>query len=126
MMPALFAPAAAAATLPNATLNPAQAKLTREPNGEMRVYFSGSTDQLPDMLAGSWLVKPGKMPHPAHTHPEEEFLLVTEGTGEIALEGKVTKVGPGSMMYCSAGKLHGITNIGATPMLFYFIKWRGR
>ena len=76
------------------------------------------------MTAGSLVLKPGMTPHAPHQHPEEEFLLVTEGTGEISLEGKVTPVGPGSMMYSAAGKMHGITNTGKTPLTFYFYKWR--
>jgi quercetin dioxygenase-like cupin family protein len=63
-------------------------------------------------------------PHPPHEHPEEEFMVVTEGTGEISLDGKVTLAGPGSIMYCGAGRLHGITNTGKTPLLFYFFKWK--
>jgi len=27
-------------------------------------------------------------------------------------------------MYCAANRLHGITNTGKTPLLFYFYKWR--
>ena len=50
-------------------------------------------------------------------------MLVTEGTGEITVDGKTTQVGPGSMMYCAGNKLHGITNTGKTPLLFYFYKW---
>ena len=50
-------------------------------------------------------------------------MLVTEGTGEIECDGVTVKVGPGSMMYCAAGKYHAIVNTGTTPMLFYYYKW---
>jgi hypothetical protein len=40
------------------------------------------------------------------------------------MEGKITKCGPGSMMYSAANKLHGIVNTGKTPHLFYFYKWQ--
>ena len=118
-------PLAAAAKLPNVTLDPAKAKLTKEPFGDLRIYFDGPTDQLKAMTAGSLLLKPGMTPHEPHKHPEEEFMVVTEGTGEISLDGKITKVGPGSMMYCAGGRLHGIVNTGKTPLLFYFYKWQG-
>jgi mannose-6-phosphate isomerase-like protein (cupin superfamily) len=52
-------------------------------------------------------------------------MLITEGTGEITIEGKVSKVGPGVMMYCAGNKSHGIVNTGKTPLLFYFWKWQG-
>ena len=76
------------------------------------------------MTAGSLLLKSGMSPHPPHQHPEEEFMVITQGTGEISVEGKVTQVGPGSMMYCAGGHLHGIVNTGPTPLLFYFYKWK--
>lgn len=76
------------------------------------------------MTAGSLRLNPGATPHAPHRHPEEEFLLVTEGTGEISIDGKITKAGPGSMMYCAANKLHGIVNTGKAPLLFYFYKWQ--
>jgi mannose-6-phosphate isomerase-like protein (cupin superfamily) len=115
---------AATPKLANVTLNSDQAKLTREPFGDLRIYFDGPTDQVKAMTAGSLLLKPGMTPHPPHEHPEEEFMVITEGTGEISLDGKLTKVGPGSMMYCAAKRLHGIVNTGKTPLLFYFYKWK--
>lgn len=122
--PAFAAMAAGTPKLPNATLSADKAKLTREPFGDLRIYFTGATDQVKSMTAGSLLLKPGMTPHPPHEHPEEEFMVITEGTGEITLDGKVTKIGPGSMMYSAAGRLHGIVNTGKTPLLFYFYKWQ--
>jgi mannose-6-phosphate isomerase-like protein (cupin superfamily) len=110
--------------LPNGTLSAGEAKLTRETFGDLRIYWEGPTDQLSSMTAGSLLLKPGMSPHPPHEHPEEEFMVVTEGNGEISVNGKVTKVGPGGMMYCEAGTLHGIVNTGKAPLLFYFYKWK--
>jgi quercetin dioxygenase-like cupin family protein len=51
-------------------------------------------------------------------------MVVTEGAGEISVEGKVTKVAAGSSMYCAANKLHGIVNTGKAPLLFYYFKWK--
>lgn len=125
--------AALPAALPLLAVNPKipdvvgdakNAKLTREPFGDLRIYFDGPTDQLKSMTAGSLLLKAGMTPHAPHKHPEEEFMVVTEGTGEISIDGKITKVVPGSMMYCAGNKLHGIVNTGKTPLLFYFYKWQ--
>ena len=121
---AWMTPAASAAKLANATIEASKAKLSREPFGDLRIYFEGSTDQVKSMTAGSLLLKAGMTPHPPHEHAEEEFMVITEGTGEISLDGKITKVGPGSMMYCAAGRLHGIVNTGKSPLLFYFYKWK--
>jgi quercetin dioxygenase-like cupin family protein len=112
------------ATLPDKTVAAKDARLTREPFGEVRIYFEGATEQVRSMIAGSLRLKPGAEPHPPHQHEEEEFLLVTEGTGEISLEGAVTRIGPGAMMYCAANRLHGIRNTGQTALEFYFFKWK--
>jgi quercetin dioxygenase-like cupin family protein len=124
LMGALAALPVPGARLPNDTFNDADAKLTREPFGDLRIYFDGPTDQLKQMTAGSLRLKAGASPHPPHQHPEEEFMVITEGTGELSVDGKTKKVGPGSMMYCAGNKLHGIVNTGKTPLLFYFYKWR--
>ena len=112
--------------LANSVIDPANAKLASESFGELRTYFDGPTAQLKSMTAGSLRLKPGMSPHPPHQHPEEEFMVVTEGTGEISVEGTIHRVAPGSMMYCGAGKLHGIVNTGKTPLLFYFYKWKAQ
>lgn len=119
-----MAAAAAGSKIPNATMDKGQAKVTHEPFGDLSVYFDGPTDQLKTMTFGSLQLKPGMSPHPPHEHPEEEIMIVTEGTGEISVEGKVTKVAPGTSMYCAAGKLHGIVNTGKAPLLFYYFKWK--
>jgi mannose-6-phosphate isomerase-like protein (cupin superfamily) len=122
--PAMAMWGATAGSLPNAVRDEKAAKLTREPFGDLRIYFEGPTDQVRSMTAGSLRLKPGMSPHPPHEHPEEEFMVIAEGTGEIVVDGKKSPVGPGSMMYCAAGRTHGIVNTGKTPLLFYFYKWR--
>jgi len=113
-----------AGALPNAVVDEKHATLSREEFGDLRVYFDGPTPQMKSVTAGSLRLKPGKSPHPPHQHPEEEIMVVAEGTGEISVEGKVTPVAAGSMMFCAAGKLHGIVNTGKTPLLFYYWKWK--
>ena len=115
--------AAQGAKLPNATLSAAQAKVVREPFGEHHIYFEGPTDQLKSMTVGSLRLNPGATPHPPHDHAEEEFMVVTEGAGEIMLDGKTSQVSPGAIMYSAAGKSHGILNTGKAPLTFYYFKW---
>ena len=89
-------------------------------------HFNGPTDELSGLCAGMCVLDPGSTPHPPHTHPEEEFLIIASGTGEILCADKLTQVGPGSMMYCAGNVLHGITNTGKLPMTFYWSKWLAR
>jgi mannose-6-phosphate isomerase-like protein (cupin superfamily) len=110
--------------LPNVVMDPAKAKVTHEAFGDLSIYFEGPTEGIRSMTAGSLRLKPGMSPHPPHQHPEEEFMVITEGTGEITVDGKKAPVKPGSMMYCAGNKLHGIVNTGKVPLLFYFYKWK--
>ncbi len=122
LLPAMNAKAAGA-KITNAVFGPAKAKLQREPFGDLRIYFDGPTGQLKALTAGSLELKPGMSPHAPHQHPEEEIMLITQGEGEISLDGKITRVAPGSMMYCASNHLHGVTNTGKSPLTFYYYKW---
>ena len=105
-------------------MDPATARTIQEPFGEHLVYFDGPTNEVSVMTAGSVRLNPGATPHPPHQHPEEEILFITEGSGEVTIGEKSYKVSAGSAMYCEANKLHGITNTGSRPLLFYFCKWK--
>src|ERR1019366_10641446 len=87
--------------LPNAVVDIETAAAYQENGMPLKIYFNGPTDLLKRMIAGNLLLDPGTSPHPPHQHPEEEFMLVTQGTGEIFVDGQTCQVGPGSMMYCA-------------------------
>jgi quercetin dioxygenase-like cupin family protein len=87
-----------------------------QPGCRVFVHYNGPTDQLAGMCTGLAVLEPGASPHPPHRHPEEEFLIVADGTGEIECGGTVTQVGPGDIMYCAGVVLHGITITGPVPL----------
>ena len=87
------------------------------------VHYNGPTEQLSTLCTGMAVLDPGASPHPPHRHPEEEIMVVAEGMGEISVDGKVTPVGPGAIMYTAGGTWHGIVNTGSTPLTFYWSKW---
>jgi mannose-6-phosphate isomerase-like protein (cupin superfamily) len=89
-------------------------------------HYNGPTDQLSGLCAGMCVLDPGSSPHPPHQHPEEEFMIVASGTGEIECAGQTTAVGPGAVMYCAGNTVHGITNTGKVPLTFYWSKWLAR
>ena len=78
--------------LASLVIDPANAKLTHESYGDQRIYFDGPTGQLRTLTVGSLALKAGMVPHPPHQHPEEEIILVTDGAGEITVEGKTYAV----------------------------------
>lgn len=115
-----------AAQIPDAIVPKEKARLDPQPFGDLRVYMEGNTEQLKGLTVGSLELKAGQSPHPPHTHPEEEILLITEGHAEISIGGKVTTVGPGTAMYVGSNHVHGIVNKSPAPMTFYYVKWLGK
>jgi len=96
------------------------------PGCRVFVHYNGPTDQLKVMCTGMVVLDPGASPHPPHRHPEEEFLIIADGTGEIECDGKITPAGPGAIMYCGGNVLHGIVNTGKVPLTFYWSKWMAK
>jgi mannose-6-phosphate isomerase-like protein (cupin superfamily) len=115
--------ASSAARLQDGVVGMAALTPDAQPGCRAFVHFNGPTDQLSGLCAGMAVLDPGASPHPPHRHPEEEILIVAAGTGEIECGGTTTQVGPGDILYCAGGVLHGITNSGPVPLTFYWSKW---
>jgi quercetin dioxygenase-like cupin family protein len=64
---------------------------------------------------------PGAMPHPAHHHAHEEVFLIREGTLEVTIAGRASRLGPGSVAYVASNDEHGIRNAGAAHAQYFVI-----
>jgi len=64
---------------------------------------------------------PGAMPHPAHHHAHEEVFLVREGTLEVTITGRASRLGPGSAAYVASNEEHGVRNPGHTHAQYFVI-----
>jgi mannose-6-phosphate isomerase-like protein (cupin superfamily) len=96
------------------------------PGCRVFVHYNGPTDQLSSASMGMVVLEPGAKPHDPHRHPEEEFMLVASGTGEILCGDTTTQVGPGAVMYCAGDVVHNIVNTGPVPLTFYWSKWMAK
>jgi quercetin dioxygenase-like cupin family protein len=56
----------------------------------------------------------GAMPHPPHHHAHEEAFLIREGTLEVTISNRASRLGPGSVAYVASNEEHGLRNAGAT------------
>ncbi len=63
----------------------------------------------------------GEAPHPPHRHVHEEMLLIREGLLEITIEGKSTRLGPGSVAYLASNREHGWRNAGKTTATYFVL-----
>ena len=68
---------------------------------------------------------PGLPPHPPHHHAHEEMIMIREGTLEVTIAGRTTKLGPGSVAYVASNEEHGWRNVGTTRAQ-YFVLALGR
>jgi quercetin dioxygenase-like cupin family protein len=72
--------------------------------------------ELRDALAATAVLKLGQQTHPPHQHAEEEFLVVTEGSGEWHLAAKDFPAAKGDAIYAEPWVVHGIRDSGTTPL----------
>lgn len=130
LLAALTVPAVSAAApdaeISTAVKTVAASKPEHHDFGDTTIFLNGATGQLKSLTVGSVALKAGQAPHPPHQHPEEEILLITEGSGEISIEGKQTAVKSGDLMYSAGNRLHGIKASANAPMTFYYFKWLGK
>jgi quercetin dioxygenase-like cupin family protein len=63
---------------------------------------------------------PGQAPHAPHKHVHEEIFMLREGTIEMTINGKTTRLTPGSVAYIASNELHGLVNSG-TEAAHYFV-----
>jgi len=89
--------------------------------GALRNFFDAPTATLDNLSCHVTTLNPGKEPHPAHRHPEEELLIIKEGTLEVVQNGVTNQVGAGGMVFCASNELHGWCNSSTNPVTYYVI-----
>ncbi len=94
--------------------------------GEMRFYFLGETFGTTNALTAFAVIKPGESVHPAHRHAEEEYLVVTEGSGTWHLAGKEIAAKKGDVLYVEPWVMHGLVNTGDKPLTFFVVRWASK
>jgi XRE family transcriptional regulator, regulator of sulfur utilization len=92
--------------------------------GEVRSFFRGPTKTLEELEVHATTLDPGKASHPPHKHPNEEMVIVREGTIEVLVDGQWKPVGPGSVVFNASDVLHGLRNVGDSPATYHVINWK--
>ncbi len=90
--------------------------------GERRAVLDGSTVTLANLESHITTINPGEMPHAAHRHPDEELILVKEGTLEVTINGQSQRAGPGSIFFYASNDMHGMKNVGDTRATYHVIR----
>jgi quercetin dioxygenase-like cupin family protein len=92
--------------------------------GSVRQFFSSPTATLQNLELHVTTLNPGQSPHPPHRHPNEELIIIQQGTVETLSNGEWKRVGPGSVIFNGSNQLHGLKNIGTTPAVYHVINWK--
>lgn len=100
--------------------------LVDKPNatGSVRTACNTPTATLENLEIHVSTLNPGMMSHPPHKHPNEELIIVRQGTVETLSNGQWTRVGPGSIIFNASNQLHGFRNVGSEPAVYHVINFK--
>jgi quercetin dioxygenase-like cupin family protein len=91
--------------------------------GQYRHVTRQPTRTLEELEMHITTLKPRTSSHAPHTHPNEEMVIVKEGTLQAHVNGQEVVVGPGSVLFHASMQPHAVQNIGDTPATYFVINW---
>jgi quercetin dioxygenase-like cupin family protein len=103
--------------------NWADLKATPTKVGESRGVFDAPTPTLAEFECHITTLNPGESPHAPHRHPEEELMVIKEGTLEALQGDKTNIVTAGGIIFEASNELHGLRNIGTNRATYFVFKF---
>ena len=67
-------------------------------------------------------LQPGHEPHPPHHHKGEEMFLMLDGTLEVTINGRSSRITKGSVAFIGSGDEHGIRNRGPGLAKYFVVE----
>ena len=92
--------------------------------GSVRSVCKSRTATLDELEIHVTTLEPGKSPHPPHRHPNEELVIIRQGTVEAFENGEWKRLGPGSVIFSASNQLHGLRNVGSEPAVYHVVNWK--
>jgi quercetin dioxygenase-like cupin family protein len=92
--------------------------------GARRHVVRAPTATLDELESHITTLAPGQSPHPPHTHPNEELIIVKEGAVEAFVEGQWVPASTGSMIFFASNHPHTVRNVGKTPATYHVVNWK--
>jgi|GEM_PF-397795 mannose-6-phosphate isomerase-like protein (cupin superfamily) len=93
------------------------------PNGERRMVLNSATSTLARLHLHISTLKPGEKSGAPRLHPQEELLIVKEGTVEVFCDGKTTLAPAGSVIFFAAHSVTAQRNLEKVPATYYVINY---
>ena len=94
--------------------------------GSVRNVVRAPTATLDELEMHITTLNPGQTSHAPHQHPNEELIIIKEGTVETLVLGIWKRVGAGSIIFNASNQLHGIRNVGTGPTTYHAINWKSK
>ena len=91
--------------------------------GELRNVVRQPTRTLDELEMHITTLNPHTASHKPHTHPNEEMVILKEGTLQAHVNGREIVVGPGSVLFFASMQPHAVQNVGDTPATYFVINW---
>ena len=98
-------------------------EVKKTPIGESRSVLRGPTATLDELEMHVTTLNPGEASHPPHKHPNEELIILDQGTVEALINGEWKRVGTGSVIFNASDVMHGLRNVGDTPATYHVVNW---
>lgn len=116
-------PAAASSTsvLPSEVYDYKKLPVRAEGRNEFRPVLEGDLHNGCYVEVHQTRLAPGGMPHPPHHHAHEEMFLVRRGTLEVTINGRSSRIGPGSVAFMGSNDEHGIRNPGPDDAEYFVV-----
>jgi len=92
--------------------------------GSTRSLVRAPTVTLNELEMHVTTLNPGQTSHALHQHPNEELIILREGTLETLSLGGWKRIGPGSIIFNASNDLHGVKNVGTVPAVYHVVNWK--
>ncbi len=92
--------------------------------GELRSVVREPTRTLDELEMHITTLNPHTASHAPHTHPNEEMVIVREGTLQAHVNGREIVVGTGSVLFFASMQPHAVQNVGDGPASYFVINWK--
>jgi len=89
--------------------------------GSSRKFFEGPTPTLDVLECHASTLNPGATNHVILRRPNDEVIIVKEGTIEAFVNDKWVRVGPGSVIFNAANVPQSMRNVGDGPATYHVI-----
>lgn len=104
----------------------AKAPVVKKTATEQRAMLEGTTTDFSHMEVHATTLLPHQAPHPAHTHDEEELIIIKEGELTVTISGKTKTLGAGSIVLIMPGDEHGFANTSAASATYYVMRYTSK